>query len=300
MKKKAIFISFIGIIFLLSGIGGDIANAREIPWARGMRSAEVKALQSILKADTEIYPEGYVTGYFGPLTEKAIKRLQKRCGISETGVVDPETERCIFPIEYKIRVISPNGGEVWDRNEIQTVKWEVIAPSGEEEVIPEIKPYLFWPKASIDLFRRVIITPECEPGEVCPAAVKSVFVKHVATVNLFNRAYSWRITKDIPDGKDYVIRISVGRGIIPFTLEEKVIIEPEEIWPVPPRPVPPERLYWDESDGPFEITGDIIHPCPEPICPLCPGLPVEEVIRALERITNELQRVIALLKEMSR
>lgn len=289
MNKKAILISLTGIIFLLSGIGGNIAEAREIPWARGMRSAEVKALQSILKTDTEIYPEGYVTGYFGPLTEKAIKRLQKRCGIPETGVVDPETERCIFPIEYKIRVISPNGGEVWDRNEIQTIKWGVIAPSEEEGTIPETKPYPFWPKASIDLFRKVAITMPCAEGETCEPIEKSVFIKHIAIVNLFDRAYSWKIAGDIKNGKDYVIRISVGRGIAPVILE-KDIIEPTEIWPIPPTSVsPPHRIYWDESDGTFEITGEIQ---PEPF-------PLEEVIKMLEKIMNELQRAIALLKKIS-
>ncbi|MBZ9569689.1 peptidoglycan-binding protein [Patescibacteria group bacterium] len=299
MNKKAILISLTGIIFLLSGIGGNIANAREIPWARGMRSAEVKALQGILKTDTEIYPEGYVTGYFGPLTEKAIKRLQKRCGIAETGVIDSDTESCIYPIDYGVRVVYPNGGEVLDRNQIYTVRWEVIRPSGGPG-IPEIYP--FWPKASIDLFRRVVMTMPCAEEETCEAVEKSVFVKHIATVNLFDRTYSWKITRDIPNGKDYIIRISIGRGIIPLTsAEEDIEVKPDEIWLVPPLPVPPPHyIHWDESDEPFTITGDIIHICPEPVCPLCPSLPVEEMIKTLERITNELQRVIALLRNISR
>jgi len=45
----------------------------------GMRSPEVKCLQEFLKAQgPEIYPEGLVTGYFGPLTLAAVKRFQQK------------------------------------------------------------------------------------------------------------------------------------------------------------------------------------------------------------------------------
>ena len=283
MRKAAIIASIVGIIFIFGLIGENfVAEAQGIPWARGMRSEEIKSLQRILKEDSEIYPEGYVTGYFGPLTEGAIKRLQKRCEIPETGVVDEETERCIFPI-FEVKVMSPNGGEVWDRNQIQTIKWEIVAPSDGE--IEEGK--YFRPRASIDLFKKVVITMPCPEGETCESVEKSVFVRHIATVNLFDRVYSWKITNDIKNGKDYVIRISLGKKIIPIILEKEVI-EPEEIWPIPPKPT---WTYWDESDGTFEITGEI------------PPLPVpnlEKVIAILEKIALEIEKAIALLKEMAR
>jgi len=45
----------------------------------GMRSLEVKCLQEFLKSQgPEIYPEGLVTGYFGPLTFSAVKRFQQK------------------------------------------------------------------------------------------------------------------------------------------------------------------------------------------------------------------------------
>jgi hypothetical protein len=45
----------------------------------GMRSPEVKCLQEFLKSQgPEIYPEGLVTGYFGPLTLAAVKRFQQK------------------------------------------------------------------------------------------------------------------------------------------------------------------------------------------------------------------------------
>jgi hypothetical protein len=69
----------------------------------GMRSPEVRCLQEFLKSQgPEIYPEGLVTGYFGPLTLAAVKRFQQKYwqeilapwGLTKdqpTGIVGPTT-----------------------------------------------------------------------------------------------------------------------------------------------------------------------------------------------------------------
>lgn len=56
---------------------------------RGMENANVRALQEALASDSEIYPEGLITGYYGPLTEKAVQRFQAKYGIVSSGT--PET-----------------------------------------------------------------------------------------------------------------------------------------------------------------------------------------------------------------
>jgi len=281
MKKTTRVLLIIGFIFSLASFA-NITNAQV---AIGKRSDEVKAIQEILKTDPEIYPEGYVTGYYGQLTEKAIKKLQSKCGVPQTGIIDPETEKCIYPIGYSINVISPNGGETWSRNEIQTIKWKVVTP---ETIAKEKRPYPFWFKGSIDLFRRVSVpcttTPECQI-----TTTSSAFVKHIATVNLLDGSYSWRITPDIPNGKDYVIRISSGPGVGSIWYREKAgqSFPSEEIWPVSPTPT---HIYWDESDGTFGVTG-------EPnVCPPCQGQDQLKVIAILEKIIEELQKAIAALK----
>lgn len=58
---------------------------------RGIRHADVAALQTFLAKDKALYPEGLVTGLFGPATEAALKRFQKRYGIEQTGTVGPLT-----------------------------------------------------------------------------------------------------------------------------------------------------------------------------------------------------------------
>jgi len=46
---------------------------------------EVSLLQIFLANDPDIYPEGLVTGYFGPLTERAVQRWQARMNIVSSG-----------------------------------------------------------------------------------------------------------------------------------------------------------------------------------------------------------------------
>lgn len=57
----------------------------------GDTSSDVTSLQMFLAADRSIYPEGLVTGYFGPLTKAAVVRFQERYGIDPVGRVGPLT-----------------------------------------------------------------------------------------------------------------------------------------------------------------------------------------------------------------
>ena len=52
---------------------------------------EVTKLQTFLAGNSAIYPEGLVTGYFGPLTKAAVMRFQTAYGISPVGRVGPIT-----------------------------------------------------------------------------------------------------------------------------------------------------------------------------------------------------------------
>ena len=268
MKKEKIIATFfisLGVIFVFS-LEGLAQTKIEL------NKEEISNLQKILKEFPEIYPEGYVTGYYGPLTQRAIKKLQAKCKLPETGIVNEATLKCLFPI-VKIQVLFPNGGEVLDRNQIQTIKWKVeFEPKSE----PFSKERIFWRKASIDLLKKV------------PDKTQSIFVKHIGTVDLLDTEYYWRITPDIPNGPDYIIRISTGFKILPL-IEGK-----EEIKILPPKPprVPP---YWewnfDESDGTFTITGETKKlDFSETIKIL------EEISKNLEKIINDLKRVIELLK----
>ena len=66
------------------------------PLKRGAKGNDVSALQTFLKKDSTVYPEGLATGFFGPATERAIKRFQEKYGIAYSntpgyGTVGPKT-----------------------------------------------------------------------------------------------------------------------------------------------------------------------------------------------------------------
>ncbi len=52
---------------------------------------DVSRLQQYLAADPTLYPEGTVSGFYGALTEKAVKKYQASKGIAQTGSVGPQT-----------------------------------------------------------------------------------------------------------------------------------------------------------------------------------------------------------------
>lgn len=57
----------------------------------GLKGDDVKQLQEYLAQDKALYPEGLTTGYFGRLTEAAVKRFQAKHGIETVGIVGPKT-----------------------------------------------------------------------------------------------------------------------------------------------------------------------------------------------------------------
>lgn len=64
---------------------------------------DVSLVQRWLSQDTTIYPEGLVTGYFGPLTLSAVKKFQTKHGIATDGepgygIVGPKTRAKLMEI----------------------------------------------------------------------------------------------------------------------------------------------------------------------------------------------------------
>ncbi|MCD6085494.1 hypothetical protein J7J41_00665, partial [bacterium] len=76
----------------------------------GEISEEVRRLQKLLSSDKEIYPEERITGYFGPLTLKAVQRFQCKYGIvcggnyktTGFGRVGPKTRKKLQEVFGKV------------------------------------------------------------------------------------------------------------------------------------------------------------------------------------------------------
>lgn len=207
----------------------------------GMTSASVKNLQNILKTDPSIYPQGLVTGYFGPATQAAIKNLQAKYGLPQTGIVDSATLQVIFPSNVQLKVISPNGGESWDKSTSHSVLWQVTvgpivvngqqltpASSSSPSTIarPTIAP--FFDNVSIDLVK------DSNPS----------FRYHIGTANLYQTQFSWQIPDSVQNASDYRVQISSG-GAVPCLMQTGVACPMYY----------PQYSYSDQSDSAFSITG---------------------------------------------
>ncbi len=72
----------------------------------GSMGNEVKTLQELLATDPEIYPEGVVSGVFGPLTQKAIRRFQEKNNLESVGEVGPRT------LEILNRILQNDGAGI--------------------------------------------------------------------------------------------------------------------------------------------------------------------------------------------
>lgn len=57
----------------------------------GARSDEVMKLQELLAQDPTIYPDGTVSGFYGPKTTAAVKKFQAKYGLPTVGRVGPAT-----------------------------------------------------------------------------------------------------------------------------------------------------------------------------------------------------------------
>lgn len=101
MKKVTkILITLLALTPVLAGahyVAGDAIHTgdEDISFVSGLhvgsRGAEVTALQTYLSGRLDLYPEGLITGYFGHLTEKAVKKLQAENGLEQVGLVGPRT-----------------------------------------------------------------------------------------------------------------------------------------------------------------------------------------------------------------
>ena len=77
-----------------SGTTGATATAATCPnigrvLKKGSSGADVSRLQQFLATDPSVYPEGTVSGYYGALTEAAVKRWQVKYNVVSSGT--PET-----------------------------------------------------------------------------------------------------------------------------------------------------------------------------------------------------------------
>ncbi|RJQ28798.1 hypothetical protein C4571_02795 [Candidatus Parcubacteria bacterium] len=82
----------------------------------GSQGSQVQTLQALLAADSEIYPEGLITGYYGAATTRAVIRFQTKHKLSPVGIVGPLTRAKLneklkeTPIVFEVSQTTAVGG----------------------------------------------------------------------------------------------------------------------------------------------------------------------------------------------
>lgn len=100
IDTKKVVTAFVGLVTGLSLTGAAVfmpmvASAEGYTFTKllkvGVRGTEVSNLQTVLKADSAIYPQGLVTGYFGSMTKAAVIKYQAKNGLGADGIVGAKT-----------------------------------------------------------------------------------------------------------------------------------------------------------------------------------------------------------------
>lgn len=71
--------------------GGQTTSSLTQSLEYGVTNSDISRIQKLLATDSEIYPYGVDSGFFGPKTEEAIKNLQARHGLDSVGAIGPST-----------------------------------------------------------------------------------------------------------------------------------------------------------------------------------------------------------------
>lgn len=104
----------------------------------GMTANDVKTLQSWLAMDKEVYPEAITSGFFGPLTLRAVQRFQIKYGVVDSpsdigyGVVGPATRSRLhqFFLDNQLEIKAQNVEEA-----IQETKEEVAQNGIQQQLL---------------------------------------------------------------------------------------------------------------------------------------------------------------------
>ena len=95
MKSSKFVLLFLSVLFLIIPLT-TLGQAPDQTFftttlKRGSGGEEVKNLQIFLSQFSDIYPQRIVSGYFGPLTDAAVKKFQKKYSLEQVGIVGPKT-----------------------------------------------------------------------------------------------------------------------------------------------------------------------------------------------------------------
>lgn len=142
--SKLLIVPMATVALLAIALNADAAFTRQLEM--GMSGSDVAELQTVLAADPSVYPEGLITGYFGPLTRAAVIRYQQKNGISAVGRVGPITLAALRnPIGGADDVFAPSmsASVVASSTMPVTVSWTTNEPARSRVMYGTSWPFLY-------------------------------------------------------------------------------------------------------------------------------------------------------------
>lgn len=185
---------------------------------------EVSALQKFLAHDKDIYPEGDVSGFFGPHTRDAVKRWQLKHGVVSPGSapsagfgsVGPQTRAALTkacqpppPVFFKGELtIEPSSVELKIGESVTVHAWyQPPAPPCPEglfctQVMPERQEVAASFTSSDPSVAAVDVTKNaCDPPRMCPVSVTRYAVRGVSEGSaVITASYYGNTDDDSTDG----------------------------------------------------------------------------------------------------
>lgn len=189
----------------LAKIKSEIAEVKESlkltkDLRRGLSNEDVKELQKFLSQFNEIYPEGLITGYFGSLTEKAIKKFQEQHEIPVTGLVGSLTREKINESlakeekEEKITICHVPQGNATSRQTITIGKSALEAHLGHSDAIGVCSESAPSTPQPISWQPTVVPPTPTPPAETIPPSIPANFsARAISTDQIF---LSWNASTD--------------------------------------------------------------------------------------------------------
>lgn len=148
--------------------GSEVSNLQTWLIANGY---DIPALSSMLA----------VKGYFGAQTKVALMKYQNENGIPNTGYFGPITRERFNrgnSINAPVKVISPNGNELWPINSVQTIRWNTASYSDNSNI-------------TIRIQKNISGCFNSSPNSACLAVMDPEYT--IATDVANTGSYSWKV-----------------------------------------------------------------------------------------------------------
>lgn len=174
----------------------------------GSSGPAVSFLQTLLKGNSDLFPSGTVTGYFGQLTQGALNKFFSRIGKrGQPSGISRGDLATLFPC-FGITVLAPNGGEIWKQGETHIIQWNFTwnTPEGPTANTPAFVQATGGAKVVIELMKTVTVPITEKNGTIKGFQIREVVAATLGTVNANVGQWSWLIAGTVPSG-EYKIRV---------------------------------------------------------------------------------------------